>query len=168
MFLNKIPAKDVQNCKDYTLNYAKQTYDYLCANKYNLFYFYNVTSKTMSYVAICKNIKECYLRLAEPYLAFTISFNGELDIINYNVSCPLVAYLTDRENGLTEEEKKELYHEVYSINELVDGLSSEEAAKKIEDRKAFLDFLNKIDKVKDVKGEPDVNSSKLLHYGSGQ
>ena len=44
--------------------------------------------------------------------------------------------MTDRESELTEEEKKKLYHEVYSINELVDGLSSEEAAKKIEDRKA--------------------------------
>lgn len=154
MFLNKIPATGVQYCKVCTLNYAKQTYDYLCENKYNLFYFYNVTSKTMSYVAICKNIKECYLRLAEPYLAFSISFEGKLNLLNYNISCPLVAYLTDRENGLTEEEKKKLYNEVYSINELVDGLSSEEAAKKIEDRKAFLDFLNKIDKVKEIKDEP--------------
>lgn len=176
MFLNKISAKEAQYCKVYTLNYAKYTYDYLCENKYTISYFYNVSSKTMSYVAICKNIKECYLRLAEPYLAFAISFDGELKLANNDMSCPLAAYLTDRENELTEEEIKKLYHEVYSINELVDGLSSEEATKKIEDRKAFLDFINKIDKAKDVKEETghtdklgvslsfDIDKTNLINY----
>lgn len=153
MYLNKISSKEKADANYYTNNYAKQTYDYLTSNKYNIFYFYDVSVKTTSYVAICKNIKDCFLNLAEPYLAFSIDENGCLKLANNDMSHPLITYLCEIEEKLSEEQFKKIYNEVFSVNDLVSGLSNEQAVKKIEDRKAFLDFINKIDKSKDAKEE---------------
>lgn len=153
MYLDKISSKIRGEAYYYTNNYAKQTYDYLTSNKYNIFYFYDVSIKTISYTAICKDLKDCYLHLAEPYLAFSVNEYGEIKTATDDMTNPLLTYLYEVEEKLSEEQLKKIYTEVYSVNELVTGLSSEQAVKKIEDRKAFLDFINRIDKVKDTKEE---------------
>ena len=160
MYLDKINPKLVERSRAYVNSFAPQSYAYLEKNGYRIHYFYDVPTDGMIYVAIAKNMKDCYLSLAEPFLAFTVYSDGELDLCTEYISCPLLLYLFEKEKSLSETEMKRLYKEVYSITELVDGLSSEEAAQKMEDRKAFEDFLVKLGKAKE-SAEEKVPNDKL-------
>lgn len=161
MFLNKISPNTIDKAKSFIELYSPQTYDYLKGNNYRIFYFYDVAVNKLSYVGICKNMKDCYLHLAEPYLAFSLTLDGELDICDPYMSYPLFVYLIERESTLSQEEMSKIYKEVYSINELVDGLTNAQAAQKIEDRKAFNEFISKIEKLQESEEEIEKTNNKL-------
>ena len=160
MFLSKISARRIAQAEGYVSYFGKQTYDYLKAKGYRLYYFYDVSTDSITYVAIAKVMKDCYLHLAEPFLAFTVYSDGRLIATNEATTSPFLLYLFENEKSLSEEERRRIYKEVYSISELTDGLNSVDAAQKMEDRKAFEDFLSKLGKTKEAKNAP-VNSDKV-------
>ncbi len=168
MYLNKIDPKKIEQAQKYVSCFACQTYAYLKKGGYHIHYFYDVPGDTIVYCAIAKKMKECYANLAEPFLAFSVYVEGDVTYCSKSTSAPLLLYLSEKEKGLSEEETKRLYKEVNSISELVDGLSSEEAAQKMEDRKAFADFLSKLGKAKESKAAPKksdkVGASLSLSY----
>ncbi len=160
MFLDRVSPKHIEESRSYVSLFAGQTYAYLEKKGYSIRYFYDVPSASLTYVAIAKDMKDCYLHLAEPFLVFAVDSEGDLSFCAESVSRPLLLFVYEKEKGLSEEEKKRLYKEVYSITELVDGLTSEEAAQKMEDRKSFEDFLNKLGKSKEQE-EEKVTNDKL-------
>ena len=160
MFLKNISKRELDYARLYVSSFGGQTRDYLKSGGYRLYYFYDVASDSMTYVGIAKDNKKCYLHLAEPYLAFTVDSQGSVDKLSSARSLPLLLYLFEKESELSEEQLRRLYKEAYSISELVDGLSNEEAAQKMEDRKAFEDFLAKISKTKETPAAP-IKSDKL-------
>lgn len=168
MYLSKVDAKKIEQARKYVSCFAPQTYAYLQKGGYHIHYFYDVAADSLIYCAVAKNKKECYLNLAEPFLAFTIDKDGDLARCSRSASDPLLLFLSEKEKNLSEGQRKRLYKEVNSIAELVDGLSSEEAAQKMEDRKDFADFLNKLGKAKESKAAPaksdKVGASLSLKY----
>ncbi len=151
MFLEKISDYRLSCAEKYLERCGKSSYDYLKGGHYDIYFFYDVPNEAISYIAYAKSIKDCYLALAEPFLALTVYKNGELLMASDACSYPLLSYLYENERSMNESEKKHIYKEVLSLSELVDGLSVVEAAQKMEDRKSFADFLSKLGKLKEEK-----------------
>ncbi len=161
MFISKISNPELRFVQKYTMEFAFQTYEYLKKGGYVISYFYDVAEKVLSYTAIAKDRKDCYLHLAEPYLAFSVSSTGKTYNSDKAMYAPFLHYLHEIEKNLSESQLHSLYEEIYSLNELVTGLTSEQATKKIEDRKNFTDFLARLEKVKETNKEEVRLNDKL-------
>ncbi len=161
MFIKKITDLELLSVEKYTKEFAFQTYEYLKKGGYVISYFHDVAKNIISYAAVAKDRKDCYLHLAEPYLAFSISSTGMTSETTMAMYAPFLYYLHEIEKNLSDEQLHSLYKEVCSLNELVTGLSSEQATKKIEDRKNFNDFLARLERVKEVKKEEIQTNDKL-------
>ena len=144
MFLTKIDDFLSKTIRTYNERCGAYTLDYLKKGKYNLYYFYELNPKCIIYVAICKDLADCYLNLAEPYLAFTVDENSTIKFEEKDIAFPFIQYIYELEQSLGEEKRKSLFSEVTSMEELVKGLTPEEAETKMEKRKEFLDFLKKL------------------------
>lgn len=167
MFLTKIDDFLSKTVKTYNERCGFYTLDYLKKGKYNLYYFYELNPKCIIYVAICKDLDDCYQNLAEPYLAFTVDEYSAIKFEGKDISFPLIQYIYELEQSLDEEKLKSLYSEVTSMEELVKGLTPEEAEMKMEKRKEFLDFLKKLDRIKDDDAVTESKSDKVracLHF----
>lgn len=167
MFLTRIDDLLYNVIKNYNERCGFYTLDYLKKGKYNLYYFYELNPKCVVYVAICKDIEDCYRNLAEPYLAFSVDESSRIKSEENDISFPFIQYIFELEQSLGEEKKKNIYSEVSSMDELIRGLTPKQAEMKMEKRKEFLDFLKKIDKIKDDDEVIENNDDKVrasLHF----
>ncbi len=160
MFLKKVSPRAILSERAYLEKCGKWTYEYLKGNHYDIYFFYDIAEETINYVAYAKDLKDCYLHLAEPRLAFGVSKDGMCSTESDRLSSALLVYCYENEMSMSEEEIRKTYKEVSSISELVGGLTGEEAVKKMEDRKSFTEFLSKIEKAKEEKPQ-DKKSDKL-------
>lgn len=148
MYLDKISQENIIKAEQEVELINPQTLSFLDQGMYDIYYFYEVNRKRVVYVALCKDMKSCYQQMSDPFLAVSVTERGDIEggQQNGSDSLPLLIYLYHREKNLTEEEKKNLYQEISSITELVEGLSAEDSVRKIEARKEFTTFLKRLDK----------------------
>lgn len=163
MYLEKVSSQAISKAKSKIDDVEIFDLKYLEKNGYRLSYYYDIPDKVITYIAIAKDFKDCYLNLAEPYLCFSVDSQGTIKGSSGFHYSALLYYLCQKEKEMGEEKVKKIYQDITSASDLVEGLTPEQAQEKIETRKVFLDFLKKVEREKETPVADDT-SDKVRAY----
>ena len=153
MYISSLSPASLANARRIVDSFAKWTLQALEEGVYDIYFEHDVINNALFYTALIKNRREISKRFIPESLCFGISEKGELlQEISY-LSAPLIVFIQQSEASLSEEELRNIYGDIYETTQLTAGLSPEEAAIKMNDRKEFDAFLTKLSKVKEEKTE---------------
>ena len=156
MFLKKIDPSVISHAKESVSVYAQKTYQWLKEGKFAVYFEYKPTMNLAYYYAFANDPVAALKAHISPRLAFAIDENGKILSSVGTQHLAFVYFLFERESAWDEATYNAFYASELSQSKLVEGLSSKEAEDKIEARKKFESFLEKLDKQKE---EGPVSSS---------
>ena len=151
MFIKLLPQTELNRIEKVLEQTGDGCYSLLLEGAYDVFYEYVTSKQTFFYSAWIKDkYKTKAIRVYAPFcLYFGINERGMLNVSVNENNAALIKYVYECEKSLSDETMAEHYGDVYEQFELTRGLSPIEAERKINQRKDFESFLNKIDKIKE-------------------